>query len=41
MTLWELAAAIEGYNRANGAEDKPAPPSDEEFEALKAAHADL
>lgn len=40
MTFWELAAAIDGYNRAHGAEHKPAPPSDEEFEAAKALHGD-
>lgn len=35
MTPWELVACIEGWNRHHG-ENKPAPPTDEEFdEALR------
>jgi hypothetical protein len=40
MTLWEIAAAIEGHNRANGG-GKPQPPSDAEFHAAVAAHEQL
>lgn len=35
MTMWELAACADGYNRAHGPEEKPEPPTPEEFEALK------
>lgn len=32
MSLWELAACIEGWNRANGGDDDPPePPSAAEF----------
>lgn len=41
MTLWELAAAIDGYNRAQGGEGKPSPPSDDDFERAKAQHGDF
>lgn len=33
MTVWELAASIEGYNDVHGNGD-PVPPTDEEFKAL-------
>lgn len=39
MTLWEMAAAIDGYNLANGAEAPLPPPTDAEFDALLAARA--
>lgn len=41
MTLWELDAAIDGYVRANSADGgTPRAPTNEEFEAAKAAHGD-
>ena len=30
MTLWELSACVDGWAKANGAEDKVPPPSAEE-----------
>lgn len=39
-SLWEYAAAVDAYNHAYGGSSKPAPPSNEEFEAMKAAHGD-
>ena len=33
-TLWELAASVEGHNRAQGAEPEPDAPTPEEFEAI-------
>jgi len=39
--VWEIAACIDGYNRANAPDGGPVdPPSVEEFEAAKAAHGD-
>lgn len=34
MSLWEMAACVEGYTKANGGEVKPAAPSVEEHLAL-------
>ena len=34
MTLWELAACIDGFNYANNPDKKVEPPSDEEFEKM-------
>lgn len=34
MTVWELAACIDGVNFANDPEKKHEPPTDEEFEAM-------
>lgn len=31
MSPWQFAACADGFAKANGAEDKPEPPSDEEF----------
>jgi transposase len=43
MTMWELAACVDGFNRANAPSEDLAPPTDEEFdrmlEAYDAAHA--
>lgn len=33
MTLWEFAACLEGYRRANSPPDKPETMSPEEFRA--------
>lgn len=38
MTLWEFAAAAQGWSKANGGESKPAPPTDEEHDALMAKY---
>lgn len=40
MTLWELAACIDGNNRANGAETKP-DFSGKDADALTAKHYDI
>lgn len=32
MMLWEFAACVNGWNRAQGGGDKPDPISDEDFE---------
>jgi hypothetical protein len=37
-TLWELAACVDAYNRANGAEEQPEPPSSQEFDDMIARH---
>jgi hypothetical protein len=36
MTLAEFYACIDGWKRANGAEDKPPPPTDQEFDEMQA-----
>jgi hypothetical protein len=41
VPIWELAACIDGFNRANGGEDAIAPPTDQEFEDAKRLHGDL
>jgi hypothetical protein len=33
-----LSACVEGYNKANGAEEKIPPPTDAEFDALLRLH---
>lgn len=38
MSLYQLAACVAGWNKANGA-DKMAPPTDAEFEDMLAASA--
>jgi hypothetical protein len=35
MSLWEFTACVDGWNRAHG-DNKPEPPSDEEYDALLA-----
>lgn len=37
MTLWQFFACIDGFVTANSPE-KPAPPSDEEFERMLTRH---
>lgn len=32
--MWELAACVDGVNRANNPEEKLEPPTDEEFDAM-------
>lgn len=40
MTLWEFAAAVQGWAKANGGgENKPKPPTPEEHDALMALYA--
>ena len=34
MTLAEFSACVEGWKRANGVEEKPTPPTDEEFDKM-------
>ena len=41
LSLWEFAAATLGWTKANGAEPKPAAPSDEEHDALIARYASV
>jgi hypothetical protein len=42
MTLWRFAVALDGWRKANGHEAaETAPPTDDEFEAMKAAHAEI
>lgn len=36
MSLWQFMACLDGWNRAHGDPDKIEPPSDEEFEEMKA-----
>jgi hypothetical protein len=33
-TPWQFAAAVNGWNKSQGGEDKPDPPSEAEFEAM-------
>lgn len=37
-SLWELVAAIDGHNRANGGDAPLDPPTDAEMDALLEAH---
>ena len=39
-TLWELAAAVAGYNRVHGGEAQPEAMSSEEFDDMLARHAE-
>lgn len=39
MSLYQFAACVDGFNRANNP-DKTDPPTAEEFAAAKAAHGD-
>jgi hypothetical protein len=32
LTLWELAACVDGFNRANGDDDMPEPMTAQEFD---------
>lgn len=38
MTLWEFAAAVQGWARANGADSGPTAPTDDEHAALMAKY---
>jgi hypothetical protein len=40
-SLWQFAAAVDGWNRVHGAEPKLEPPSDAEFDAMIDASAEL
>jgi hypothetical protein len=37
MSLWELAACVDGWNKAHG-DQKVEPPTPEEFDAVKREH---
>lgn len=34
MSFWQLDACVDGFNKANGAEEKIPAPTDAEFDAL-------
>jgi hypothetical protein len=38
MTLWEFAASVHGWSKANGASSGPPPPTDAEHAALMALY---
>jgi hypothetical protein len=38
MTMWELAACVEGVNYANGPSDAMEAPTDEEFDRMLEAY---
>jgi hypothetical protein len=38
MTMWELTACVDGYNRANSSGPDLAPPTDEEFSQMLEAY---
>ena len=40
MSLYQFAAAVDGWNKAHGSEDKIAAPTAEEFEEAKRLHGD-
>jgi hypothetical protein len=40
-SLWQLAACVDGWNRAHGAAPKPEPPSDAEFDRMIEASAEI
>ena len=37
-SLWEFAAAVQGWSKANGGESKPTPPTEEEFDRIMAKY---
>ena len=39
-SLWQFAAAVDGWNRAHGAEPKATAPSDDEFDRMVDAAAE-
>jgi len=41
MTLWEIAAAVDGYNFVHGAEPEPEPMTVERFDELVAVHSPI
>lgn len=40
MSLFQFAACVDGFNKANSTEETVDPPTDEEFEAAMALHAE-
>lgn len=40
-SIWRLMAAYRGYRKANGIEDKPPAPTEEQWEAAWSANPDL
>jgi hypothetical protein len=40
-SLWQFAACVDGWNRTHGAEPKPEPPTDEEFDEMLELSAEL
>lgn len=40
MSLWQFAACVDGYNKANSPDDEMEPLSPEEFDDMLARHAD-
>jgi hypothetical protein len=38
LSLWEIVAFIDGYNRANADPEKPEAMSDDEFDDMLAMH---
>lgn len=40
MSLWQLAACVDGYNAANSPEEEIDPLSGDEFDAMLSRHAD-
>jgi hypothetical protein len=40
-SLWEFQAGLAGWLRANGSEDKPTAPTDEEHDDLVAKYSDV
>lgn len=41
MSLYQFAACVDGFNKANSVEDQIGAPTDAEFRAAKEAHGDL
>jgi hypothetical protein len=39
-SIWQFAAAVDGWNRVHGAAPKPEPPTDAEFDAMVEASAE-
>jgi hypothetical protein len=40
-SFWQFAACVDGWSRVHGAEPKPEPPGDDEFDAMLDASAEL
>lgn len=41
MSLWEFAACVEGYRKANSPEPKPPPPTAEKFAEMVASYENM
>lgn len=41
MSLWEFASCVSGYRRAHSPEERPEPPTPEEFDKMVARHNSL